>query len=112
MCVGVFDEEVLIEFAIEALLKDEQDPRAIVKAMVQTWPEAPSLSLLYALSMAASGVERMISAKSTTCKAQDLWRMIGLIGVDLYMMQCLNLTHQTAADLHGFWRVHDPFFLN
>ena len=111
MGVGEFDEEVLIEFAIAALLKDEQEPRGIVKTLVQTWPHAPSLSLLYALSMAASAVEHMLSAPAVACRAQDMWRMIGLLGVDLYTMQCLQIRHDTAADMHGYWVQHDPFFL-
>ena len=111
MGVGVFDEEVLIEFAIKALLEDKQDPRAIVGTLVQDWPDAPALSLVYCLSMAASAVEHMLSSPATTCKAQVMWRMIGLLGVDLYTMQCMTLPHGTAADLNSFWIAHDPFFL-
>jgi hypothetical protein len=111
MSVGAFDEETLIEFAITALLDDRQDPRAIVKSLVTTWPDARALSLLYALSMAASGVEHMLSAPETAMRAQDMWRIVGLLGVDLYTMQCLGLPHAVAADLHRFWISHDPFFL-
>jgi len=112
MGVGLFDEEILIEFAIKALLDDRQEPRSIVGALVRSWPTVPALSILYALSMAASAVEHMLSAPDTRCKAQDLWRMIGLVGVDLYTMQCLNLPRETAADLHHFWQNHDAFFLD
>ncbi len=111
MGVSVFDEEVPIEFAITALLDDKQEPRAIVKTLVQTWPDAPPLSLLYVLSMAASGVEHMLLSPVTLLRAQEMWRLIGLLGVDLYTMQCMGLPRDKAADLHSFWQAHDPFFL-
>ena len=111
MGVGGVDEEVMIEFAIKALLDESTDPRGIVRDMVHTWAEVPSLALLYTLSMAASAVEHMFSAPRTVRKAQDMWRMIGLVGVDLYTMQCLELPRDTAADLKAFWLLHDPFFL-
>ena len=111
MGVGVFDEEVLIEFAITALLDEKQEPRAIVRSLVLTWPDAPPLSLLYALSMAAGGVEQMLSSPDTRLRAQEMWRLTGLLGVDLYTMQCLGIPRDTAADLHSFWLAQDPFFL-
>lgn len=106
------DEEIMIEFSIGALLESGKEPRSIVGALVRTFPAAPALSILYVLSMAASAVEQMLSASDTRRKAQDMWRMVGLIGVDLYTMKCMNIPCETAADLIGYWQSCDPFFLD
>jgi hypothetical protein len=111
MGVGTVDEEVLIEFAITALLDEKQEPRTIVASLVQRWPDAPPLSLLYILSMAAGGVEQMLSSPDIQVRAQEMWRLTGLVGVDLYTMHCMGLPQDSSADLYNFWRAHDPFFL-
>ena len=109
--VGAVSDEDLIEAAVRVLLSDEQDMRGLVCHLVETWPEAEALQVISAVAMAAGTVEHMLAGPDTMQAAQDAWRMAGLLGVDLYMMQRLGLPHATARDLQAYWLVHDPFFL-
>ena len=108
---GCVSDEELIEAVVRVLLSDEQDPRRLVRLLVGTWPEAASLQIISVLAMAAGSVEHMLAGAAATRNAQDCWRMAGLIGVDLCMMQRMGLPHDTAGDLMAYWLVYDRFFL-
>jgi hypothetical protein len=108
---GAACDEDLIEAVIQGLLVDTADLRGLVRHLVETWPDADALQVISAVAMAAGTVEHMLAGPAATRAAQDAWRMSGLLGVDLYMMQRLGLPHGTARDLQAYWRVHDPFFL-
>lgn len=110
MSGSVADEE-MIEAAVRVLLSEEQDLRGLVRHLVTYWPNASALQIIYVLAMAAGSVEHMLTGPKATLCAQDTWRIAGLVGVDLCMMERLALPHETAADLMAYWLVHDRFFL-
>ena len=105
------DEEELIEFSVRLLLSDQRDARRLVHALVSGWPEAGAQELVFILSATAGTAEHMLAGPEVACAAQDVWRMAGLVGVDIYMMQLMGLPAETAADLMAYWQVHDRFFL-
>lgn len=109
--LGYVSDEEIIEVAVRALLSNEQDMRALVRSLVAHWPEAKALQVINALAMAAGTVEHMLASPDTKQCAQDCWRMAGLVGVDLWMMHCMDLPTDTAADLMAYWLAHDRFFL-
>lgn len=104
-------DEVQIEFAMRALLTDQQDPRRLVSALVQGWPDAPALQTVYVLGICAGTIEHMLAGPDNTRIAQEVWRMAGLVGVDLYMMGLMGLPQDSAADLLAYWQAHDRYFL-
>jgi len=105
-------DEDMIEEAVRILLSPPQDPRIIVRFLVTHWPDASALQVIYVIAMAAGAVEHMFSRPESRDAAHNAWRMIGIIGVDLYTMECLGLPKLTARDLLSFWREHDRFFLD
>ncbi|RGP38688.1 hypothetical protein D1012_00730 [Pseudotabrizicola alkalilacus] len=111
MSVGISDED-LIEMAVRALLSEEQDVRSLVGQLATRWPDAPALQIIHVLAMTAGTVEHMLAAPAAKLAAQDAWRMAGLVGVDLCMMEYLALPHETAGDLLAYWLTHDRFFLD
>lgn len=106
------DLEAMIELVVRGLLSGQQDGRHAVRALVEARPEAAPLDIVYVLVMAAGSVEALLASPVITVAAQDCWRMAGLVGVDLWMMQRLGLPHATAADLQAYWQGHDRFFLD
>jgi len=106
------DDEVQIEFAMRFLLADRQEPRSLVAVLASRWPATQALQLVYVLSITAGTIDHMLSGPENALIAQELWRMAGLLGVDLYMMGLMGLPHDTAADILAYWQVHDRFFLD
>ncbi|MDR7126173.1 hypothetical protein [Pseudotabrizicola sp. 4114] len=105
-------DDDLIETAVRVLLSDERDTKGLVRHLVTGWPEASALQIIHVLVMAAGAVEHMLAAPAATEAAQDAWRMAGLVGVDLRMMEHLALPRDTAGDLLAYWLAHDRFFLD
>ena len=108
--VSVSDEE-LIEAIVTVLLSDTQDLQTLVGQLVTRWPTASALQIIHGLAMSAGAVEQMLAGPVAAQAAQDAWRMAGLVGVDLRMMEQLDLPHETAGDLLAYWQAHDRFFL-
>ena len=109
--VRVSDDEVQIEFAMRFLLADSQEPRTLVAALVYAWPTTSTLQIIYVLTITAGTIEHMLAGPEIAHTAQELWRMAGLVAVDLYMMELMGLPRNTAADLLAYWQAHDGFFL-
>ncbi len=108
--VSVSDEE-MIEAVVTVLLSDKQDMRGLVGQLVTRWPDASALQIIHVLALSAGSVEHMLAGPGAAQAAQDAWRMAGLVGVDLRMMEHLALPRDTAADLLAYWLAHDRFFL-
>lgn len=107
--VSVLDD--LTEFAIQFLLAKQEAVSRLPYAMVKRSPNRPPLELVYALSMAAGGIQQMLQGADLSPRAAQAWQMAALLGVDLYMMQRLGLPTDSAGDLLAYWQVHDRFFL-
>ena len=101
----------LAEFAIDFLLSGRGSARKLTRTMVQRWPERAALEFTYALAVAASGIEDVLSGDETRHTAQDCWRMAALVCVYLFVAQSAGLPHLTGADLMAYWQAHDRFFL-
>lgn len=110
-CVVMSDDEVQIEFAMRLLLAERQEPRALVQALAAGWPASPALQMIYVLSITAGTIDHMLAGPENALISQELWRMAGLLGVDLYMMGLMGLPGDTVADLLAYWQAHDRFFL-
>lgn len=106
------DDEDQIEFAMRFLLTNRQEPRRVVSALAREWPQMRALQLIYVLSITAGTIDHMLAGAEHNRIAQELWRMAGLVGVDMYMMGLMGLPCDHAADLMAYWQVHDRFFLN
>ena len=109
--VEFVDDEVLVEAAVRALVMHERDPRQLVYDLVVQWPQATALQIMYAISMAAGTVERLLVTPRANGCAQDAWRMAGLIAADLYSMEQMAMPHTMARDLMDYWLLHDRYFL-
>jgi hypothetical protein len=109
--VGCVVDEEMIEAAVRVLLSEKQDIKSLVRFLVTNWPAVPALQIIHVLAMAAGSVEHMLADADAAHSALDAWRMAGLVGVDLRMMQAMGLPYETAADLWAYWLVHDRFFL-
>jgi hypothetical protein len=105
-------EDEMIEYAVRFLLSNEQDARHLVYDLVTGWPEARAQQVIYALAMSAGTVEHLLTDPDLSHTAGDVWRLSGLLGIDMWMMQSLDLPAETAADVLAYWRSHDPFFLD
>ncbi len=101
----------LSEFAIDFLLTGRGDGRALAFALVQGWPQFPALDVIFAMSLAAGGIEQTLAGEESVAQAMNTWRMAALVGVDLSMMRKLGLPTDTSADLMAYWQAHDQFFL-
>ena len=112
MCADVVNEEELIEFSVRQVLSCQRDARKLVHDLALGWPQAGAQQLVYVLSITAGTIEHMLAGPEVARVAQDVWRMAGLVGVDIHMMQVMGLAAGTAADLMSYWQAHDPFFLD
>ncbi len=110
MGAGMGSDEEMIEFAVRFLLFGGHEARELVYELVVRWPDVPPLQTIYALSMAAGGAEQMIAGPEISRVAQDVWRMTGLLGVDLFLLEQRGTPCLTAADLLAFWRTEDDVF--
>ena len=108
---GVSNEEDMIEHAMRVLLSDQQNARHLVWALVTQWTQVPPLQLVYVLSITAGTIEEMLAEPEHRALAQEVWRMAGLVGVDLWMMQQMDLPATDLRDVMAYWLVHDRFFL-
>jgi hypothetical protein len=102
----------MAEFAIEFLLSRRGTARQLIAVLAERWPTRPALELMLVMSLAANGIEDMLSGDTAAQITLDTWRMAALLGVDLFDAQSLGLPHHSAADLLAYWRGHDPYFLN
>jgi len=113
LCVGcaVDVRDELAEFAIDFLLSGHGSARQLLAVLVQRWPQKPALEYVLVLSLAASGIENILTGGEAERLSRDAWRMAALIGADLYDAQALGMAHYSGHDLIRYWRAHDPLFL-
>jgi hypothetical protein len=104
----------MIELALEALLSgSEEIRRGVVRRMCERWPDAPALSLVFALTNAAAMIEDNIAGKDADRAIGPLaFRMAAILSADIYAVESLGLRPATAHDLLHFWRRVDPPYLS
>lgn len=103
----------IIEFALEALLSgSDRRRRAMVRGMCETWPDAPALSVVFAVTTAAARLEDNFSRGSDTeGLAAFAYRLAALLAADVYAVESMGHKPAKANDLLHFWRRVDPWFL-
>lgn len=103
----------IIEFALEALLSgSDRRRRAMVRGMCETWPDAPALSVVFAVTTAAARLEDNFSRGSDTeGLAAFAYRLAALLAADVYAVESMGHNPAKANDLLHFWRRVDPWFL-
>ncbi|MGB7268076.1 MAG: hypothetical protein WBC90_00995 [Albidovulum sp.] len=105
--VGYSDK---VHYAIEHLLQSPDGWRAVVRGLVERWPDALATELIFTLVSAASEIEKMFAPGSPSCEgAEHGWKIAALLGVDLYAMQSIGMPHTHARDFTGYWKI-DPYF--
>lgn len=81
-------------FVLERLASDAAGPaeaaavaRDLVAHLAATRPEAPALSPVLPLSMAAAALEAMLAGPAARRAAEEAWRMAALIGAEVLALQ-------------------------
>lgn len=104
------DEDLRVSFAIERLMEPGEGWRALVRDMVQRWPDLPPLEIALSIVAAASAIESAFTPAGEAGQAAMLgYRLAALVSVDFYAMQLLGMKRECAADLLAYWEI-DPFF--
>jgi len=117
--------DVLVEFVVERILAPETSSQRVVRDLVmrmaQDFPQAPALTPVLVLSIAANGLdETLADTTGRPSPAFNLWRMAALVANDVMAMQNnepdVHLPGQSAgasvADLAAYWLSVDDFFLD
>jgi len=108
----MIEEEEMIEFSVRLLLSGRCEARNLVLPLVLRWPNARVQELVYVMAVTAGTVEHMLADPEISRVAQDVWRVAGLVSVDIYIAKLLGLPFETAADLTAYWQRYDRFFLD
>lgn len=104
----------MITFALEELLSgDERRQRALVRRMCGRWPTEPALSVVFAMTSAASMIEDNFKQSGGDAAAgAGAFRLAALVAADVYAVESMGHSPARAQDLLHFWRRVDPFFLD
>lgn len=110
-CVGIRvlsaqDIDDVCAFALERLAAPAADPVRVAQDLVAHlaagWPQAPALTPVLPLAMAASALEGMLDGDEARHAAQGAWRMAALIGAEVLALQSETENQApTVAALHA-----------
>lgn len=100
-------------FALEEVLSgDGARLRKLVRRMCQRWPEAPALSVSFALSSAAAMIGDTLEAGTDRSQsAYRTYRMSAIFAADVFAAESLLGRRAEAHDLLHFWRRVDPYYM-
>ncbi len=102
----------MTEQALTALLEAPDGWRRVVRDLVDGHPNAHPLEVSFALVSAGNLIEEFFATNSPSRKsAGHAMRLAALFSADLYAMHCLRIPAVRAADMRGYWALHDPYFL-
>ena len=101
-------------FALIGLLKNSASKRgAVVREMCARWPDAPALSIVFAISKAAGQVEEIIhEAPTDNGIATSAYKLASILAVDIHAIENAGKNQVMARDLFEFWRNVDRWFLD
>lgn len=103
----------MTEFAIAGLLAAPDGWRSLVREIAARWPDVPPLEICFVLVSAAEAISGLIAADDPSQDAgAQAWRLAALLSADLYAMEQLGLPRARAADLFGYWKDHDSYFID
>lgn len=111
MSLGGADIDRLCEYAINFLLNGQGDARRLAANVVMSRPDRSPLEVVFVLSSAAAAIEEVLAGTNSRALAVDAWRIAGLLGVDLHMMDVHGLPHDHCHQLLHYWQTHDRYFL-
>lgn len=103
----------IIEYALEELLSDNTERiRGLVRNICNRWPSEPALTVVFALTNAASMIEDNLT-NSPQNRALELttYKIVALLAADIYAAEAFGHSPVLARDLLHFWRRVDGFFL-
>lgn len=103
----------MIAFALEELLSgSDKRRRALVRDMCARWPSVPALSVVFALTSAASMAEDNF-AQETSQKGIGpfAYKLASMLAADVYAIESMGHSPARARDLLHFWRRVDQYFL-
>ncbi len=103
----------MIAYALEGLLSgSDKRRRALVRNMCLKWPSEPALSIVFALTSAASLAEDNIAQETTTQGIGPFaYKLASLLAADVYAIESMGHSPARARDLLHFWRRVDGYFL-
>ncbi len=104
----------MIIFALEELMSDSENRlRALVRGMCARWPSEPALSVVFALTSAASMTEDNIIQESKAKGVGPIaYKLAATLAADVYAIESMGHSPARARDLLHFWRRVDGFFLD
>ena len=110
------DEAVLdrmIAFATEALAsEDSRRVGALVRTMALRWPRERALTISFALTAAASGIEDMVTGGGPGSSVARAYKLAALVAADVLAIETAGRKRARANDLLLYWRRADPYFLD
>ncbi|MCP5036813.1 MAG: hypothetical protein GY945_04350 [Rhodobacteraceae bacterium] len=103
----------MIAFALEELLSgSEKRRRSLVRDMCIKWPSVPALSVVFALTSAASMAEdNIIQENAGHGIGPFAYKLAATLAADVYAIESMGHNPAHARDLLHFWRRVDGYFL-
>ncbi|MCC5983241.1 MAG: hypothetical protein JJU42_02645 [Rhodobacteraceae bacterium] len=95
----------MVERATTEVLRTPGSAERLPALLCRTWPDAPALEVVLALSIVARSLEVYFSAGSPSHRAAaDCWRVAALTACEVHAARCLGLAHERARDMNEYWR--------
>ena len=95
----------LCAFALERLTGRGADPHRamadLVAHLARTRPEAPALSPILPLALAASALESVLNGDESRQAAQGTWRIAALLAAEVLAIQADGAVAPSVVDLHA-----------
>ncbi|MBY6117490.1 hypothetical protein KUW09_25070 [Mameliella alba] len=102
----------MTEFAIEALSSnDAKQISALVRRMVEKWPQLPALSITFAITSAAAHLETLFADIQTERSAARAYKLAALVASDILALEAMGGRPIMCHDLLHYWQRMDPYFL-
>jgi len=104
----------IIAFALEELASgSEARRRGLVRHICLRWPEAPALSVVFAMTSAAATLEDTVKRDADATEVAPLaYRLAAILAADIFAVESMGQRPATAQDLLHFWRRVDSYFLD
>lgn len=104
----------MIAFSLEELASgSEARQRGLVRHICLRWPEAPALSVVFAMTSAAATLEDNVRRDADTTKAAPVaYRLAAVLAADIFAVESIGQRPAKAQDLLHFWRRVDSYFLD
>ncbi|HGG05542.1 MAG TPA: hypothetical protein ENK28_08790 [Aliiroseovarius sp.] len=103
----------MIAFALEELLSGSgMRRRALVRKMCSRWSSEPALSVVFALTSAASVAEDNFRQETVEKGIGPFaYKLAAMLAADVYAIESMGHSPAKAKDLLHFWRRVDKYFL-